>query len=56
LSTVKIFISSNNLPHVLHGVDNIAGAGFSLGADHGRALGERRRASPRLRAPHTNGP
>src|SRR3984885_1930527 len=29
----------NNLADVLHGVDNVASAGFSLGADHGSAFG-----------------
>jgi hypothetical protein len=31
---------SHDLPHVLDGVDDVAGARFALGADHGRALGD----------------
>ena len=28
-----------DLPHVLDGVNNVAGAGLALGANHGRAFG-----------------
>ncbi len=31
---------ADDLAHVLDGVDDIAGAGFALGANHGRALGD----------------
>ena len=31
---------AGDLAHVLHGVDHVAGAGFALGADHGRAFGD----------------
>ena len=30
----------HDLADVFHGVHNITGAGFTLGADHGRALGD----------------
>ena len=30
----------HDLAHVLDGVDHVAGAGFALGADHGRAFGD----------------
>ena len=30
---------AGDLAHVLHGVNHVAGPGFALGADHGRALG-----------------
>ena len=30
----------HDLPHVLYGVDHVAGAGLALGADHGRAFGD----------------
>ena len=33
-------MSLDDLAHVLHGVDDVAGAGFALGADHGRAFGD----------------
>ena len=31
---------AHDLPHVLHGMDHVAGAGFALGADHCRAFGD----------------
>ena len=31
---------ADDLAHVADGVDDVAGAGFALGADHGRALGD----------------
>ena len=37
---MRDFISLDDLAHVLDGVDDVAGAGFALGADHGRALGD----------------
>ena len=30
----------SDLAHVLDGVDDVAGPGFALGADHGRAFGD----------------
>ena len=30
----------HDLPHVLDGVDHVAGSGFTLGANHGRAFGD----------------
>ena len=40
MSTVRALHLARDLAHVLHGVDHVAGAGFALGADHGRAFGD----------------
>ena len=40
MSTVRLRISRRDLAHVLDGVDDVAGAGLALGADHGRAFGD----------------
>jgi hypothetical protein len=37
---VSAFISFDDLPHVLDRMHHVAGAGFALGADHGRAFGD----------------